>query len=144
MAHAKNHDYHILHPSIWPLTGALGAFVMFYGAVLGMQQTTDSLGAFFANYWLFVIGLAAVLYVMFAWWSDVVREAQSGDHTPVVRIGLRYGFIMFIMSEVMFFLGLVLDLLQARHVSDGARSRPPSTASGRRSGSRRSTPGTCR
>ena len=23
MAHAKNHDYHILHPSIWPFIGAL-------------------------------------------------------------------------------------------------------------------------
>jgi cytochrome c oxidase subunit 3 len=44
-----------------------------------------------------------VLYVMFAWWSDVVAESNEGDHTPVVRIGLRYGFILFIMSEVMFF-----------------------------------------
>ncbi len=57
---------------------------------------------------------------MYAWWSDVVHEGQTGDHTPVVRIGLRYGFILFIMSEVMFFCGLVLDLLQARAVSDGA------------------------
>mgnify|MGYP000576639166 CR=1 FL=1 len=39
----------------------------------------------------------------FSWWSDVINEAHAGDHTPVVRIGLRYGFILFIMSEVMFF-----------------------------------------
>jgi cytochrome c oxidase subunit 3 len=44
-----------------------------------------------------------------------------GDHTPVVRIGLRYGFILFIMSEVMFFAALVLVVLQARHVPDGPR-----------------------
>jgi cytochrome c oxidase subunit 3 len=33
----------------------------------------------------------------------VVKEANQGDHTPVVAIGLRYGMIMFIASEVMFF-----------------------------------------
>jgi cytochrome c oxidase subunit 3 len=53
--------------------------------------------------WLFLMGFALVLYVMFAWWSEVVAEISAGDHTPVVRIGLRYGFILFIMSEVMFF-----------------------------------------
>jgi cytochrome c oxidase subunit 3 len=40
---------------------------------------------------------------MFAWWADVVKESRGGDHTPVVQIGLRYGMILFIMSEVMFF-----------------------------------------
>ena len=94
MAHAKNHDYHILPPSIWPFMGAVGAFVMLFGAVLWMKGSGP---------WLGLIGFAMVLYVMFAWWSDVIRESQAGDHTPVVRIGLRYGFIMFIMSEVMFF-----------------------------------------
>lgn len=94
MAHAKNHDYHILPPSIWPLLGSVSAFVMLFGAVLWMKDMTP---------WMFFIGLAGVLYTMFAWWSNVVHEGQTGDHTPVVQIGLRYGFIMFIMSEVMFF-----------------------------------------
>jgi heme/copper-type cytochrome/quinol oxidase subunit 3/cytochrome oxidase assembly protein ShyY1 len=40
---------------------------------------------------------------MYAWWSDVITESRVGDHTPVVQIGLRYGFILFIISEVMFF-----------------------------------------
>ncbi len=94
MAHAKNHDYHILNPSIWPFLGAVGGFAMLFGAVLWMHDVTP---------WLFWGGLVAVLYVMFAWWSEVVTESHVGDHTPVVRIGLRYGFILFIMSEVMFF-----------------------------------------
>lgn len=94
MAHAKNHDYHILPPSIWPFLSSVGAFVMLFGAVLWMTGTTP---------WVFFIGLALVLYCMFGWWSDVVREGETGDHTPVVRIGLRYGFILFVMSEVMFF-----------------------------------------
>ncbi len=94
MAHEKNHDYHILNPSIWPLLGALAGFTMLFGAVMWMQDITP---------WMFWIGFVGVLYVMFAWWSDVVLESRVGDHTPVVRIGLRYGFILFIMSEVMFF-----------------------------------------
>jgi cytochrome c oxidase subunit 3 len=94
MAHAKNHDYHILKPSIYPFLGAVGGFVMLFGAVLWMHGITP---------WMFLAGVALVAYVMYGWWADVVHEGQTGDHTPVVRIGLRYGFILFIMSEVMFF-----------------------------------------
>ncbi|TAG15186.1 MAG: cytochrome c oxidase subunit 3, partial [Rhodobacterales bacterium] len=94
MAHAKNHDYHVLPPSIWPLMAAVAAFAMLFGAVLWMHGSGP---------WLGLIGFAGVLYVMFAWWAEVVQESHAGDHTPVVRLGLKYGFILFIMSEVMFF-----------------------------------------
>ncbi|WP_120502243.1 cytochrome c oxidase subunit 3 [Roseovarius sp. EL26] len=106
MAHEKNHDYHILAPSIWPLLGAVGGFIMLFGAVLLFQwlklpDGASSTGG--ANPWMFLIGLTLVLYVMFGWWGETIKENQIGDHTPVVLIGLRYGVIMFIMSEVMFF-----------------------------------------
>jgi len=94
MAHEKNHDYHILPPSIWPFAGAVSAFVMLFGGVMWMQDVTP---------FIFFIGLIGVLYVMYAWWSEVIEESHVGDHTPVVQIGLRYGVIMFIASEVMFF-----------------------------------------
>lgn len=94
MAHVRNHDYHILKPSIWPLLGAASGLVMLFGAVLWFHDITPFVA---------LIGLAGVLYVMFAWWSDVVAEAKDGDHTPVVSIGLRYGVLLFIISEVMFF-----------------------------------------
>ena len=94
MAHAKAHPYHIIPPSIWPFLGAVGAFVMLFGGVLWMHGITP---------WVFAIGAVLVAYVMVGWWSDVIGEARAGDHTPIVRIGLRYGFVLFIMSEVMFF-----------------------------------------
>jgi len=94
MAHEKNHDYHILQPSIWPFVASVGVFVMLFGAVLWMNDSGP---------WLFLMGLVAVLYTMFSWWSDTISENEAGDHTPVVQIGLRYGFILFILSEVMFF-----------------------------------------
>ena len=53
--------------------------------------------------WVFMIGLAAVLFTMWGWWHQVIREAHAGDHTPVVQLHFRYGMILFIASEVMFF-----------------------------------------
>ncbi|MFS4437208.1 cytochrome c oxidase subunit 3 [Paracoccaceae bacterium GXU_MW_L88] len=94
MAHEKNHDYHILPPSIWPFLGAVGTFLLMVGGVRYMKGDAP---------WLLLAGLVMVLYVMYAWWADVVDESHEGDHTPVVQIGLRYGVLLFIASEVMFF-----------------------------------------
>ena len=105
MAHEKNHDYHILNPSIWPFIGSIAAFVMLFGAVVFFHSE---------NPWMFIAGFVGVLFVMYVWWADTVKENQVGDHTPVVLIGLRYGFILFIMSEVMFFwlgFGVFLNML---------------------------------
>ena len=52
-----------------------------------------------------LLGAAGILYTFFSWWSDVIKESQAGDHTPVVQLHLRYGMILFIASEVMFFVG---------------------------------------
>ncbi|MES2895224.1 MAG: cytochrome c oxidase subunit 3 [Pseudomonadota bacterium] len=101
MAHGEvKHDYHLVNPSPWPLVGSASATVMALGGVVWMKGL---FGLPEGTSWLFFAGLAGVLYTMLGWWSDVVKEANAGDHTPVVAIGLRYGMIMFIASEVMFF-----------------------------------------
>ncbi|UTP39063.1 cytochrome c oxidase subunit 3 [Phenylobacterium sp. LH3H17] len=101
MAHGEvKHDYHLVNPSPWPLVGSASATVMALGGVVWMKGL---FGLPEGTSWLFFAGLAGVLYTMVGWWSDVVKEANAGDHTPVVAIGLRYGMIMFIASEVMFF-----------------------------------------
>ena len=95
-AHAKpNHDYHLVNPSPWPLVASVSAFVMAVGAILWFHEM--------APVWPMLIGLVGVLYTMFAWWSDVIKEGQEGYHTPVVMMHHRYGMILFIASEVMFF-----------------------------------------
>ena len=82
-------------------------FVMAIGGVACMQYIKGGdfpiFGVNIANPWLFFIGLLIVLYTMFAWWSDTIKEAHEGHHTRVVSLHLRYGMIMFIASEVMFF-----------------------------------------
>ena len=100
MAGAKNHDYHILPPSITPILGSFAALTMFFGLVMWMHPEQFGYGSL-----VFGLGLLGVLYTFFTWWSDVVTEAHAGDHTPVVQLHLRYGMIMFIASEVMFFVG---------------------------------------
>lgn len=94
-AHAKNHDYHLVNPSPWPALGGLSAFVLAFSAIMWFHD--------FWPIWGVLIGLAMVLYTMYAWWADVIHEANSGDHTPVVQMHHRYGMILFITSEVMFF-----------------------------------------
>ena len=94
------HDYHLVNPSPWPLVGSFFAVVMAIGGVAWMKGI---FGLEKHTLWLFFLGLAGILYTMLGWWSDVIKEANEGDHTPVVSIGLRYGMILFIVSEVMFF-----------------------------------------
>ncbi|NRG19796.1 cytochrome c oxidase subunit 3 [Rhizobiales bacterium] len=107
MAHTKNHDYHLVDPSPWPFIGAVGAFLMAIGAIGWMkaaqEKTFELFGMDLSGWGLFFVGLLIVLYTMFGWWRDTIRESHSGDHTPVVQLHLRYGMLLFIASEVMFF-----------------------------------------
>ena len=93
-ATAPQHDYHLVNPSPWPAVGATSAFVLAIGGILFMRHVTP---------WVMLIGFAGVLYTMYAWWSDVIKEANGKDHTRVVQISHRYGMMLFIASEVMFF-----------------------------------------
>ena len=93
--HARGHSYHLVDPSPWPAVGAVGALVTAFGLVFHMHDVTP---------WVLVVGAAILVYTMIGWWRDVVDEGEvHGDHTPVVQIGLRYGMVLFIASEVMFF-----------------------------------------
>ena len=96
MAGDVKHDYHLVEPSWWPITGSIAAFVMALGGVAWMHDWAG-------GPYIFGLGIAGILYTMYVWWRDVIKEALAGDHTPVVQIGLRYGMILFIVSEVMFF-----------------------------------------
>src|ERR1700710_330476 len=101
-AHAKpQDDYPLVNPSPWPLVGSIFAFLLAVGLIMSMKSL--SIGGLKLGMPLFGIGMAGVLYVMAAWWHDVIHEAETGDHTRIVQISHRYGMILFIASEVMFF-----------------------------------------
>ena len=89
--------YHLVDPSPWPICGALGGGILVFGIV------TAAKGSGFIP---LIIGTVLVLGVMTMWWRDVWKESATvGLHSPVVRLGLRYGMTLFIASEVMFFVG---------------------------------------
>tara|TARA_R110001606_G_scaffold49556_1_gene124932 strand:- start:4029 stop:4907 length:879 start_codon:yes stop_codon:yes gene_type:complete len=94
------HDYHLVNPSPWPLIGSLAVLTLAVGGVTYMKGL---FGLEKGTWWLMALGFAMVAYVMIGWWREVAKEGALGDHTPVVSIGLRYGMILFIASEVMFF-----------------------------------------
>ena len=93
-SHAKNHDYHLVDPSPWPIVSSISVFILAIGAVQYFHDGPP---------WVMLVGFVGVFYSMIVWWRDVLREANQGDHTPVVQLHHRYGMILFIASEVMFF-----------------------------------------
>jgi cytochrome c oxidase subunit 3 len=102
--HAKHHDYHLVNPSPWPAVGATGAFITAVGLIIWMRSMGGGSGLFgLSGPSVFFVGVLGLMFTMLMWWRDVVKEAHGGDHTPVVQLHLRYGMILFIASEVMFF-----------------------------------------
>lgn len=98
----RKHPYHLVNPSPWPL---LSSFAAGFLALMAIFYFHDKeIFGFKTGLYGIYAGLAAVLACMFFWWKDVVYEAVvEKAHTSVAEIGLRYGMILFIASEVMFF-----------------------------------------
>nr|YP_009186423.1 cytochrome c oxidase subunit III [Panulirus versicolor]AFI72595.1 cytochrome c oxidase subunit III [Panulirus versicolor]AGA56069.1 cytochrome c oxidase subunit III [Panulirus versicolor] len=89
------HAYHLVNESPWPLTGSISAMMLTTGLVKWFQETDIS---------LLLLGVISTILTMIQWWRDVTREATyQGLHTSVVSKGLRWGMILFIASEVLFF-----------------------------------------
>jgi cytochrome c oxidase subunit 3 len=87
--------YHLVNPSPWPLLSSFAAGLLAVGAVLQFHGH---------GWYLLAAGFTAVLGCMFGWWRDIIKESVvEKAHSPVVKIGLRYGMSLFIASEVMFF-----------------------------------------
>jgi cytochrome c oxidase subunit 3 len=100
MAGDVKHDYHLVKPSPWPLLGSLSLLLMVLGGAGYMK------GFWFIPqhaWWGPLPGLVALIFVLIGWWGDVLKESREGDHKEVVQISLRYGMVLFIASEVMFF-----------------------------------------
>ena len=126
MAHdGVHHDYHLVKPSPWPLIGSMAAVLLAWGLVIWLKGI---LGLPKGTWWVMAVGMLGVIVTMAAWWSDVVKEGNEGDHTPVVSIGLRYGMILFIASEVMFFVAwfwIFFEMALFHHVRTAWATWPP-------------------
>lgn len=94
--------YHLVKPSAWPMLGSFAAGLLALGIIFFMHKV--KLGDTDIGLKGILLGLIAVLTIMFVWWRDIVRESVvEKAHSPLVKLGLRYGMSLFITSEVMFF-----------------------------------------
>nr|USF17747.1 cytochrome c oxidase subunit III [Junonia orithya] len=96
MSMNQNHPYHLVDYSPWPLTGAIGVMTLVTGLIKWFHNF---------NINLLMLGYLIVLLTMYQWWRDVCREGTyQGKHTLLVSNGLRWGMILFIVSEIFFFI----------------------------------------
>jgi len=93
----QRHGFHLVDPSPWPIIAAFSALMLTFGTVMYLHGYVG--GDFLWKY-----GIFNILFMMYVWWRDIIREGTlEGQHTYVVQQGLRTGMLLFITSEVMFF-----------------------------------------
>nr|YP_010845468.1 cytochrome c oxidase subunit III [Pyura mirabilis]UPP55923.1 cytochrome c oxidase subunit III [Pyura mirabilis] len=89
--------FHLVDASPWPILGGGMALLVALGLVIWMHTS---------NFFFLFVALMMLLLVSFSWWRDVTREGcYLGFHGAMVQDGLRIGMVLFIISEVFFFLG---------------------------------------
>lgn len=95
-----SHPYHMVGQSPWPfslswtiLSLTLSAVMFFHGYPIG-------------NY-LLLFAFILLVWGMLLWFKDIITEASyQGYHTDKVQKGISLGIILFIVSEVFFFLSI--------------------------------------
>ncbi len=94
---SQYHPFHIVDPSPWPLVVSFSAFSTVFGLVLWMHAYITSFPFIMLSFLLLVVNVCL-------WFRDIVREGTfEGAHTIQVQIGLRFGMVLFIVSEIMLF-----------------------------------------
>ncbi len=111
MSANQNADhYYIPDPSPWPVIGMVSLLTTLLGAALAIN------GVAVGSY-VVVAGLLLFGYLLFGWFSDVVRENLSDCYNHQVDTSFRMGMIWFIASEVFFFLAFFGALFYIRNVA---------------------------
>lgn len=97
MASQQSHPYHLVNPSPWPILTSFAMMALVVGAALMLHK--EAAGTF-----VLAFGFIATTVCAMLWWRDVIREGvKDHAHTPAVSMGLRVGMVLFICSEIMFF-----------------------------------------
>ena len=103
--HPKTHPFHMVNPSLWPLLTSVSALfwavgMILWGRDIGLTFGQDHLPV---GLWTLIAGSGMLFLSAYGWWRDVVNESMTPDHTQAVKSGLRYGMVLFILSELFFF-----------------------------------------
>jgi len=110
MAHHADDSYYVPHGTKWPIVGSLAMITMMASAAFWVNDYTVAP-------WTFLAGVAILIYMLFGWFGDVIRESESGMYNAQVDTSFRMGMMWFIFSEVMFFAVFFGALFYARVLS---------------------------
>ena len=107
-------NYYVPAQSHWPIVGAIGLLFIAIGAGMTVQQMTSEATS---GSWLLTIGIVIILYMMFGWFNDVIKESDAGLYSAQMDRSFRQGMSWFIFSEVMFFAAFFGALFYVRMIA---------------------------
>lgn len=111
---SKHEHYYVPAQSAWPIVGALGLFLIAYGAGTYVSQLKSDGGH---GSYVLLAGIAVILFMLIGWFRNVIHESMSGLYSPQMDRSFRQGMSWFIFSEVMFFAAFFGALFYARMVA---------------------------
>lgn len=92
--------YYLPEPSKWPIIGSIGIFTMLFGFAGSLSDSTPGAAG---NLTMMYVGMAIIIFMLFGWFGQVIRESEGGAYNAQVDTSFRMGMMWFIFSEVMFF-----------------------------------------
>ncbi|WP_028919579.1 cytochrome c oxidase subunit 3 [Pseudoxanthomonas suwonensis] len=107
MAQPQTDHYFVPAQSKAPILASISLFTLMVGVANWLNDVSW-------GRWVFFLGLAMMVAVLFYWFSAVVRESLAGHYNRQVDVSFRMGMIWFIFSEVMFFGAFFGALFYAR------------------------------
>jgi cytochrome c oxidase subunit 3 len=110
MAQHADDSYYVPHGTKWPIVGSLAMITMMASAAFWVND-------YGIAPWTFLAGVAILIFMLFGWFGEVIRESESGLYNAQVDTSFRMGMMWFIFSEVMFFAVFFGALFYARVLS---------------------------
>nr|AWX92097.1 cytochrome c oxidase subunit III [Ugyops sp. APL-2018] len=101
----KNHPFHMVTNSPWPILISMSTMTTLMGMIMWMQTKKMN---------TMLMGLSSTMIMSYQWWRDVTRESTfQGEHTKKVTKMMKTGMMLFIVSEIMFFLSFFWSFFHA-------------------------------
>jgi len=110
MSLAQTDKYYLPQPSLWPIIGSVALLFMAVGGAMYMREVPY-------GGWILLAGLAILIYMMFGWFGEVIRDSEAGRFNKQVDSSYRWSMSWFIFSEVMFFAAFFGALFYTRVLS---------------------------
>uniref|UniRef100_UPI0030E32FC1 cytochrome oxidase subunit III n=1 Tax=Arorathrips mexicanus TaxID=1291224 RepID=UPI0030E32FC1 len=90
--------FHLVSPSPWPILASLQLFNTVFMTAMKFNNINTS------NF-IMMLNLMIMIFISLNWWRDIIRESTfENRHTKEVLKGLKLGMMLFITSEVFFFI----------------------------------------